>query len=151
DLMNPDIAVVMKTSRPMDRKKIIAAMAKEKNQKEKEVKHEGGTIYVFSGGGAKDSAAIFFASDRVVLMGEKEEKVKDILRQAKKPAKHLALTRGIQMASSGNHQLVVALELKKDLMDKLPPDMVKQAPNLPKTNGLIVAGTLAKDLSLEAV
>jgi hypothetical protein len=151
DIMNPDIGVAIKTSKAMDRKKIVAAMAKEMNQKEREVKHDGGTIYVFSGGGAKDSAAIYFASDRVVLVGEKEEKIKNFLRQVKKPAKHPALTRGIQMASSGKHQLVAAFELKKDLMGNIPPDIVKQAPNLPMANGLILAGTLAKDLSLEAV
>jgi hypothetical protein len=151
DIMNLDFAFAMKTSKAMDRKKIIAAMAKEKNQKEREVKHEGGTIYVFSGGGAKDSAAIFFASDRVMLMTEKEEKIKDVLRQAKKPAKHPALTRGIQMASSGKHQIVAAFELKKDLMDKIPLEMKEKAPSLAETNGLIFAGTLANDLALEAV
>jgi Protein of unknown function (DUF1559) len=151
DIMNPDIAVAMKTSKAMDRKKIIAAMAKEMNQKEREVKHEGETIYVFGGGGVNNSAALYFASDRVMLMTEKEEKIKNFLRQVKKPAKHPALTRGIQMVSSGKHQLVVAFELKKDLMGNIPPDIVKQAPNLPMTNGLILAGTLAKDLSLEVV
>ena len=151
DMMNPDIAMAMKTSKAMDRKKIIASMAREKNQKEKEVKHEGGTIYVFSGGGAKDSAAIFFASDRVVLVSEKEEKMKDILKQAKKPAKHPALTRGIQMASSGKHQIVAAFELKKDLMANIPPELKEKAPSLAETSGLILAGTLANDLALEAV
>jgi hypothetical protein len=151
NIMNLDFAAVMKTSKAMDRKKVVAAMAKDKNLKEKEVKHEQGTIYVLTGAAPMDSAAIFFPSDKVVLFGQKEETIKDILRQAKKPAKHAALTRGIQMASSGKHQLVVAFELKKDLMANIPPDAKKMAPNLAETNGLILAGTLAKDLALEAV
>jgi hypothetical protein len=148
---NLDFAAVLKTSKAMDRKKIIAAIAKDLNQKEKEVKHEGGTIYVFSGPGAKGPSAIYFASDKVVLTAQKEESIKDVLRQAKKPAKHPALTRGIQMTSAGKHQLVVAFELKKDLMANIPPEMKEKAPNLAETNGVILAGTLANDLALEAV
>ncbi len=148
----PDFGAVIKTSKPMDRKKIIEVVAKEKNDKEKEVKHEGGTIYVFGQDGkGKDSMALFFPSDQILLMCEKEQTVKDFLRDSKKANKNPALVRGIQMASSGKHQFVAAFELKKDLMDKIPAEMVKQAPNLKSMNGLIFAGTLTKDLALEMI
>ncbi len=147
--MDKSFAVVFRTSKPMDSKKIIDAMVKEKKLKDKESKHDGATIHVLEGG--PQSMALCFATDRVLVMTEKEATLKDVLTKSKKPAKNAALTRGIQMAASGKHQLVAAFEVTKTALDNVPADAWKQAPNLKDLNGVILAGTLTKDLALEAV
>jgi hypothetical protein len=149
DLMKKDFAMIWRTSKAMDRKKIVSTLAKEQNAKEKEVKHDGGTIYVLER--QFEPMALYFVSDRTLIMTETEDNMKSVLAGAKKPAKHPAVTRGIQMASSGKHQVVIAFELKSDLMKNIPEQLTKQAPTLRDVNGVIFAGTLAKDLAMEAV
>jgi hypothetical protein len=148
--LDMDFVMTMKTTRAMDRKKILDAMTKEKGLTLKDVKDGGVTIHLVEGGGA-NAMAFHFPSDRVMVVAQKEATLKDVLKQAKKSPKSAALTRGVQMASSGRHQLVAAFEISGNLLNKVPPEAWKQAPNLRDMNGVIFAGTLTKDLALEMV
>ena len=157
DLMNMDMAIVCKANRRIDPKKVLDGMVKEAgNAKYKEVNHEGLTLYVFDGQfqGAP-GPAVCFPDSKVMLMsmsvGKSSEKLKDLLKKAKTPAKNAALVRGLSMASSGKHTMVAAFEVKKSLMDQAPPDAWKQAPNLKTMNGFIFAATTSSDLALEAI
>ena len=139
-------AAVVRTSKAMDRKKIIEYAIKELNAKEKQVQHEGNTIHVLDDGGGAPMV-LFFPTDRIVVITPSEAGMKDALRQAKNPPKHAAIARGVKMASSGKYTIVAAMEVKKDFMNKVPEDFMKQVPNLRDLTGVIVSGTVASDES----
>lgn len=151
DLQKPEFIAVLKTSKAMDSKRIVEAIGNEQKQKANEVKHDGKTFYVFAGRG--DGMVVCFVTDRIVVMSNKENTLRDALSSSRKPATNPALTRGIAMAGSGKHHVVAAYEVKKNAFDNMfPPGMMDQkAVNVLKANGVIVAGTLAKDLALEGV
>jgi hypothetical protein len=151
NLMNPDMAIVLKTSKRIDQKKAIESATKDGNLKKREVKHEGLTLFILEGGFGQ-SQAICFPSNNIMLvsMGG-EDKLKDILKQSKKPPKNAALARGVQMATAGRHHVVAAFEMKANLMNNMPEEFARQAPSLKEMNGVIVGITANKDLAYETI
>ncbi len=150
----PDMLFTVKTSRAMDKKKIIDTIVKESRagdkEKEKEVKFDGGTIYTIGSG--RNMVALYWPNDKVLLFSPKDESIKDAVKQAKKPAKHAAITRGLQAAQSGRHLFVMAFEVKKSWTDKIPPEITAKAPNAIKTTGVIITSTMsARESAFEAI
>lgn len=147
----PDMIITYKTSRAMDKKKILDTIVKEGNKaKEKENKFDGGIIYTVGAG--RDGMALYWASDKVLIMSPKEQTIKDAYRDKSKGVKQAALRRGVDAAQSGKYWFVMAAEVKKSWMDKLGPQAAAQAPNTIKTTGVIItSGLSAKETTFEAI
>jgi hypothetical protein len=147
----PEFVFVVRTTKAMDQKKLIDLAVKEGKMKSKEVQFDGKTLYLLEPEGPGDKVVLHFPSDKIVLATETEAVMKDTLKKANKTAKNAAIARGLDMVSSKKHTLVMAFELKKDVMKKLPEEQMKQAPNLRDMNGVIIAVNMAKEISIDAV
>ncbi len=142
----PDLAVVVRANKPFDKKKILAFLAADKNEK----KHNGATYHVADDGGRGGPTALCFVSDRILLFAPSEAGLKDFLTQSARPATHPAVANGVKLASAGKHQLVVALKWSAALTGELPK-LEGDVASLRDMTGITIAGTLDQQMALEAI
>jgi hypothetical protein len=142
--MEKEMGIVARTTKPIDRKKIFDLLDPEKVEK----KHAGAAYFVFNGPG--NPMALHFVNDRVVLMTENEPALKGFLNHAGNKPTHPALTRGLQLTSSGKHQIVAAFKLNFAILNRaFPPEDFLA--NLRSMDGLIATGTFDQRLALEFI
>lgn len=137
----PDIGVIVKTTKAMDEKKILAAIAEKSGNKEKEVKHDGATYFVFNKPGGGDDGAMHFVNKNIVLFGPNDRVLKDMVKQSKNAPKHAAIARGVQMASAGKHAMVAAFEAKK-LFGMIPAGGQFPVDGIREANGVVISTKL---------
>jgi hypothetical protein len=138
-----EVGVVIRTTKAMDQKKILAAMSNAQEEK----KEGGAKYFVLERGG--EGMAIHFDGNRAALLTETSGAMRDFLAGAGKPPTAPALARGVQLAAAGRHLVVFAFRLNARMLDDMLPP--RDTPNLMSMNGFIATAKFEGKLAIEAI
>jgi hypothetical protein len=134
-----DSGYVLRTSKPISRKKVFATFSTDKVER----KHGNFAYFVLDKEG-NTSMVLHFVNDNVVLATDNEDAMKDFLSGTAKPATDPAVTRGIKAAASGSYAVVAAYRVSAAMANELFPGA-----RLGDMTGLVLTGTVDRRLDVE--
>jgi hypothetical protein len=136
-------AIIVLTNKRIDEKKVLESFAKRSGGKAEERKAGTKGYHAFKMVGATNLDAVYFASDRVMLIGH-DSQVKAILEKpTTKYQGYLATT--MARANEKKHQLVVGILLPRSALDDAKKQFVDDYKILADTQSMVIAGNVVKN------
>jgi hypothetical protein len=135
-------AVILLTSKLIDQKKVLAALAKESGAAKEDRKAGTKTYHYYKGKNASSADAVHFVSDRVLVFGNESE-VRAILE---KPAgKHQGVVAAaLDRANKTKDQMVFGMTMPRAQMDELRKQILDDYKVLADARGVVLSTNFVK-------